>query len=118
MANNCEDKIKYSCSSIVFANCVKTEVEPPVFSSLTNNCNTVQEVEEDVYNLIDEIKQELNLTSIVTTCGTLPTIKNIKTLIEYLIIKNCEQQIQIDNLITQNTTQATQIAVLQATPCP
>lgn len=119
MGNNCEDKIKYGCPSVLFAKCVKTEINPPAFSPLTGStCHDVEEVEQDFYTLIGGIKLEIDLTAITATCGTLPTIKNVKTLIQYFVNRDCAQQLQIDTLITQNLTQANQIANLQANVCP
>lgn len=117
--NNCEDKIRLSCPpNSPFANCVKTEVTPPTFSTLTTTCNSVQEIEVDMYALIGGIKLEIDLSAITTTCGTLPVLKNVKTLIQYLVSRDCAQQVQIDALIAQNATQASQIANLQPNVCP
>jgi len=119
MKNTCEDKIRLSCPpNSPFANCVRTEVEIPEFSTLSSQCNSVQEVENDMYTLIGEIKEEIDLTSITSECGTLPTTKTVLTLIEYLINRDCVQQTQIDALIAQNITQATEILALQNETCP
>ena len=117
--NNCEDKILYSCPpSSPFAKCVKTELTPPSFSGLTGNCHDVQEIEENLYTLIGGIKTEIDLTTLTTTCLTLPTVKNVKTLMQYLINRDCAQQVQIDALIAQNAIQALQITALQLNNCP
>jgi hypothetical protein len=118
MGNKCEDKITFACAPGQFARCVKTEVVPPSFSSLTTTCNTVQDVEVDVYGILAAIKLETDLTAITATCGTLPTIKNIKTLIQYLVNRDCTQQALIDALTVRVTTLETQMAVQQARICP
>ena len=116
--NNCEDKTTLSCPpNSPFASCIKTEVVPPVFSSLTNTCNTVQQVETDIYLILTSIKTELDLSTATSSCQTLPTIKNVKTLIQFLLNRDCAQQTQIDTLIAQNTTQANQITALQSNLC-
>mgnify|MGYP000409098479 CR=1 FL=1 len=117
--NNCEDKIKYSCPpNSPFAKCVKTELTPPSFSGLTGNCHDVQEIEENLYTLIGGIKTEIDLTAITTTCLTLPTVKNVKTLIQYLVNRDCAQQLQINDLIARVVILEAKVLVLQANTCP
>ena len=117
--NNCEDKILYSCPpSSPFAKCVKTELTPPSFSGLTGNCHDVQQIEENLYTLIGGIKTEIDLTGITSTCGTLPVIKDVKTLIQYLVNRDCTQQLQINDLIARVILLEGKVTVLQATPCP
>ena len=117
--NNCEDKIRYSCPpNSTFAKCVKTELTPPSFSGLTGNCHDVQEIEENLYTLIGGIKIEIDLTAITTTCLTLPTVKNVKTLIQYLVNRDCAQQLQINDLIARVLILEGKVTVLQANTCP
>jgi hypothetical protein len=118
MGNNCEDKITFACAPGQFARCVKTEVVPPAFSSLTTTCNSVQDVEADMYAILATIKLEIDLTAITATCGTLPTPKNVKTLIQYLVNRDCTQQALIEALTTRVTTLETQMAVQQTKICP
>lgn len=117
--NNCEDKIKASCPpNSPYAACVRTEVTIPEFSTLTSTCNSIQEVEGDMYTLIGNIKEEINLTSITSDCETLPISKTVLTLIQYLIDNVCTQKTQIEALITQNAAQALEITQLQSQVCP
>lgn len=119
MGNNCEDKIKLSCPpNSPSANCVKTGVQPPTFSSLINTCNSVQEVETDMYTLIGGIKTEIDLSAITTICGILPIPKNVKTLIQYLVNRDCTQQALIEALTIRVTTLETKVTAIQANPCP
>lgn len=103
---NCNDKIRHTCPpSSPYAACVKTEVVRPSFSTLSSSCNSVQDVELDLYTLIGNIKSELNLTAITSECQTLPTTKTVFTLIDFLLEGYCTQKAQIDALIAQNTLQ-------------
>lgn len=116
---NCNDKIRHTCPpSSPYAACVKTEVVIPEFSTLTTDCNSVQDVELDLYTLIGNIKSELNLTALTSECQTLPTTKTVATLIDFLLEGHCTQKTQIDALIVQNSTQAEQILALQSSVCP
>ena len=117
--NNCEDKILYSCPpNSPLAKCLKTEVTPPSFSGLIGNCHNVQQIEENLYTLIGGIKTEIDLTGVTSTCGTLPIIKNIKTLAQYWENRDCAQQLQINDLIARVVILEAKVLVLQSTPCP
>ncbi len=118
MSNNCENKIKLSCPpDSPFANCVRTEVTIPEFSTLQNSCNSVQEVEEDMYTLIGEIKEEIDLSGIVSQCDTLPTDRKVASMMQFVIDTLCIQEEKINELVAQVNTQAAQIADLQANIC-
>jgi hypothetical protein len=117
--NNCNIPIKMTCPpNSPYASCVRSEVDIPEFSVITSQCNSVDEVLEDVYTLIGSIKSELNLTSLASDCQTLPTVKTVATLIDFLLDGYCAQKTQIDALIAQNITQASQILALQSSVCP
>lgn len=116
---NCNDKIKMSCPpNAPYANCVKTEVEIPEFSTLGSGCFSVQEVETDMYTLIGNIKNEINLAALTSECQTLPTTKTVANLINFLLEGYCTQKTQIDALLVQNDAQALEIAQLQSQVCP
>lgn len=119
MSNTCENKLKLSCPpDSPFANCVRTEVVIPEFSTLQNSCNSVQEVEEDMYTLIGEIKEEIDMSEVTSTCYTLPIEKTVKSLIEAILARLCAQQQEIEDLTTQVATQAEEILALQENNCP
>ena len=63
---NRNDKITLTCPpNSPYANCVRTEVIIPEFSPLLQNgCYNVQEIEQDLYTLIGDIKDELDLTTL------------------------------------------------------
>lgn len=117
--SDCHDKIKLKCGTKNFAPCVEYQSYVSPKTKLTQTtCLSLEDTTKDLYELIDEIKTEIDLSLITATCGTLPTLKNVKTLIQYLINRDCAQQVQIDALIAQNLTQASQILDLQANVCP
>lgn len=116
---NCNDKIRHTCPpNSPYASCIRSEVEIPEFSTITSQCRSVDEVLGDVYTLIGNIKEEINLSSIASDCETLPTTKTVVTLIEYLINSVCTQKTQIDALIDQNDEQAELIENLRLRICP
>jgi hypothetical protein len=114
---NCGNKIKQTCNSSMYAICVKSELIPPPYSTLVN-CFSTEEVDIDQYAILTAIKSEIDMTNITSTYGTLPVIKEVNDFIQYLVNIYGAQQLQIDALIAQNTTQASQIANLQSNTCP
>ena len=117
---NRNDKITLTCPpNSPYANCVRTEVIIPEFSPLLQNgCYNVQEIEQDLYTLIGDIKDELDLTTLTSECQTLPTVKTVITLIQFLLDDRCILKTQIDDLIAQNVTQDAEILALQSSICP
>lgn len=119
MGNNCEDKITLACPpNAPFANCVKTEVVPPIFSSLNSTCNSVQDVEKDMYAILSAIKLEIDLAATTSTCTTFPALKNVKTLIQQLYDEICAIKAINTTQASQILTLQTQFAQIQANLCP
>ena len=103
---NCNDKIKHTCGTKNYATCIEYQGTVSDNTTLTQtSCLDVEDVAEDLYAMIDIIKSELNLTSLTSECQTLPTIKTVFTLIDFLLEGYCTQKTQIDALIAQNTLQ-------------
>mgnify|MGYP003452283363 FL=1 len=112
----CNDKIKQHCTKVE-ADCVKYNRELPSFSELMD-CISIAETTEEQYNLIGEIKDEIDLTTLDYDCGALPTDKSVKSLIQFLLDKDCAQQELIEELQAINVTMQQQIEDLQNSNCP
>jgi hypothetical protein len=66
---NCGNKIKHTCAEKNYATCVYYELEVPSFSSLVGeDCITLEETNEDQYNLIGYIKSEIDLSALGQDC--------------------------------------------------
>ena len=112
----CNDKIKQRCTKAE-ADCVNYNRELPSFSELTD-CISIAETTEEQYNLIGEIKDEIDLTTLDYDCGALPTDKSVKSLIQFLLDKDCAQQELIETMQGQIETMTSQIELLQENNCP
>ena len=112
----CNDKIKQRCTKAE-ADCVNYNRELPSFSELTN-CISIAETTEELYNLVGEIKEKTDLTNLTYDCGTLPTDKSEKSLIQFLLNRDCAQQELIEELQAINVTMQQQIEDLQNSNCP
>ena len=82
-----------------FATCIETQIEPPEFSELfEEECLTVEEVLEDLYEISGEIKEEIDLSTITALCLTLPTVKNTKNFIQLILTEICNLKTELDTL--------------------
>lgn len=93
----CNDKTGQRCNK-VFGACVSYEKELPTFSQIENDCPSIEEVGEDLYNLVGEIKEEIDLSSLRRECITFPTERTVLSVMQALIDKICAQQTEINSL--------------------
>lgn len=114
---SCNDKIGQRCKK-QYGACVSYKKELPEFSQIENDCPSIEEVGEDLYNLIGEIKEEVDLTSLTGDCITLPTERTVLTVMQTLIDKICAQQTEINSLEEELTTANGAILDLQQNNCP
>jgi hypothetical protein len=114
--NNCNDKIKQRCTKVE-AECVRYNRELPSFSELTD-CISIAETTEEQYVLIGEIKEEIDLTTLDYDCGTLPTDKNVKSLIQFLLDRDCAREELIETIQGHIETLQSQVDSLQENNCP
>ena len=112
----CNDKIKQRCTKVE-ADCVKYNRELPSFSELMD-CISIAETTEEQYNLIGEIKDEIDLTNLDYDCGTLPTDKSVKSLIQFLLGRDCTQQDLIETMQGHIEPKTSQIESPQESNCP
>lgn len=114
---NCGNKIKHTCAEKNYATCIYYEGNVPVFSGLSSlveagGCITVEETTEDQYDILEDIKSEIDLSALGQDCityGVTPkTVKNV--LLRY------EQEI-CDLKDRVNTLETTAICDINITNC-
>lgn len=67
---NCQNKVKHTCGDLKnYATCIQYELELPTFSEL-EGCVTLEETTEELYNLVGEIKEDINLVGLGNGCLT------------------------------------------------
>lgn len=113
---NCNDKIKIRCKQ-QSAECVKYERDLPEFSEL-EDCVTIAETTEELYNLVGDIKEEIDLTGLLPECLTLPTPLTVKSMFQFLISTICDMKETISDLQAEIVTINSEIDDLQTNPCP
>ena len=112
----CYKKNKHACGTINYDTCIKVEATLPEFS-LLEDCISLDEVIEEVYTFIGEIREEIDVTT-VTSCETLPVEKTVKTLIQFLLDRDCAQQELIEEMQATIVSMQSAITLLQANICP
>lgn len=70
---NCGNKIKHTCGEKNYATCIHYEGNVPVFSGLASlveagGCITIEETTEDQYDILEDIKSEIDLSSLGEAC--------------------------------------------------
>mgnify|MGYP003528717753 CR=1 FL=1 len=111
----CNDSTKIRCKK-VSAECVSYERELPIFSQL-EDCITIADTTEELYNLIDNIQDSINLENL-ESCVTLPENRDVNNLIQFLLDRDCYQQGLIEDLQASVETMQSQITALQEQNCP
>jgi hypothetical protein len=72
---NCGNKIKHTCAEKNYATCIHYEGNVPAFSGLASlveagGCITLEETTEDQYDILEDIKSEIDLSSLGNDCLT------------------------------------------------
>lgn len=102
----CKDKIKYTCGgNKVYATCTEYQGTIPEFSYLTVGCLDVQEVLEDTYRILSDIKNATDVTTLANDCIVFSEPKTISSVVSQMYDKICE-------LTTKNEEQNITIAAL------
>lgn len=66
---NCGNKIKNMCGEKTYATCTYYELEVPTFSTLVDeDCITIEETTEDLYNAVGGVKSEIDLSELGDQC--------------------------------------------------
>lgn len=102
---NCGNKIKNTCSEKNYATCIYYELEVPTISSLVDeDCITLEETTEDIYNILQVMNTQMDLSALGDRCLDYLQVsgKNtIKNVLDKYEEKICELQTRIVDLETE-----------------
>jgi len=112
----CIGKIKGNCKK-QYANCTAYEGTVPEFSELTGGCYSVEETTSDIYSILSNIKEDLNLESLRGDCITYPLEIKVLDAFQALQTFICQQQTVITTLQSAVNLLQTQVEALQDNPC-
>jgi hypothetical protein len=112
------EKIKYTCGSKTYGECVEIQTAPPAFSTLyESTCVSAEDSFIDVYSLIEGIKEEIDVSTLENTCITFTEPKTPSSVIEQMYNKICNLE---ELIIAQGeliTTMQEEIDLLQTQTC-
>lgn len=114
----CNDKIRHTCGEIAYAKCTKYKGIISEHSSLSeDDCLDIEQIAEDLYSLVDGIKEDINLDNLENTCITFAN-KAPSYVIEQMYNKICELQNTLTEQADLIATQGEAITALQEQNCP
>ena len=115
----CNNKIKLTCGTKNFSTCIDYQGTVSANTTLDETeCLDVQEVIEDLYAMVDIVKEEIDLSEVTSQCDTLPIDRTVASMIQFLVDTICTQEEKINELVSQVNIQAAEILALQENTCP
>jgi hypothetical protein len=103
---NCGNKIKHTCAEKNYATCVHYELEVPTFSSLVDqDCITIEETTEDLYEVVGGVKSEIELSELGDSCLTYVQ-EGGKTIVKNVLLKYEEEICALKERVSVLETQA------------
>ena len=112
----CEEKVSQRCKK-VFASCVQYQGTLPEYSELTN-CADIQEVSQEQYELITDIKESLDLSELDSECLEAPINPTLKNWLNKLAGEICALKTLTENQAETIAEMQQQIEDLQTNTCP
>lgn len=115
----CPPNTKLTCGTPTFATCISYQGELPGYSSL-DQCADVEQVLEEHYDLITDIRTSINLQSLIGECISYPnsnplTVNQVLTAMQNFI---CTQNETIQTMQSSIETLQEQVEALQQNNCP
>lgn len=111
----CNDKIRQRCQKVEDV-CVNYNGTLPQWTSIEDDCVSIQDTTEDLYDKVTEILQGIDLTQL-ESCESLPQNLTVSNLFQSLIDIICTQKFQIETLGNSVETMQQQITDLQNNIC-
>jgi hypothetical protein len=104
MPNNCEDKIVQSCTTPIYAPCVRYEGIVNTQSTLIDKgCRNLHQTTEDIYTQLEQVEKEIDLSALGKSCLTYIQDNN-KNIVKNVLLKYeqeiCDLKTKVANLQT------------------
>jgi len=113
------EKLKNRCGKKVYAVCVNYEGSVPEYSGLdTDDCLDIQQVAENIYDKLGDVKNEIALAGLDPNCLTLPTNNNTLKMFQFLVDTICTMQTTIGSMQDIIDTMQEQIQDIFDNNCP
>lgn len=102
----CNKKVSNTCGTKNYATCVYYELDLPDFTEITGDCITIEETTQELYNLIKDVREQLDLSSLGDDCLTYPLDDQdriiVKNALKSIEEKLCELEASVSTLQTTN----------------
>jgi hypothetical protein len=99
---SCNGKISNLCADPILSTCVDHEAPLGVNTKITDECVNQSDVNTDLYAISDEIIEGLDVSSITSTCITIPVDATVAEIITLYETKICELDGKVTTLENTN----------------
>src|SRR5690606_13744263 len=94
---SCTGKIKNTCgSSKTYAPCVYYELDLPDFSTIEEDCVTLEDTTSEIYNLIKDIREQLDLSDLGGDCLTYTLDSENRIVVKNALLKIEEKYCELE----------------------
>lgn len=97
---SCNKKISNTCGSKNYAPCVYYELDLPNFSSIEDECVTIEDTTSDIYDLIKDIREQLDLSSLGDDCLTYTLDSQDRVVVKNALLKIEEKYCELETKVT------------------
>jgi len=95
------NSIKNRCFSETFATCVRYELDVPTFSNIKDKCKSIEDTTKDLYELVGEVKENIDLSDLGNKCLNYTEVGG-KKLVRSVLLKYeqeiCDLKDKVKNL--------------------
>ena len=111
--------MKHKCTGTRnYASCIETQIELPEFSTLLEEeCLSVEDLEEEFYTLIGELRDNTNLDELDNDCIVWTTPKTPKSALKQKYEKICELQTTVEEQMVLIEELQTKVTNLEENNC-
>jgi hypothetical protein len=104
----CGNKTKNTCGEKNYATCIYYEKEVPTFSELTD-CITLEETTGETYNLIKDLREQIDLSALGERCLEYILDENDKIIVKNVLLKYeeeiCALKAKVEELEEKNISE-------------
>lgn len=98
---DCNKKISNTCGTKNYAPCIYYELELPDFSSIEDECVTIEDTTSDIYDLIKDIREQLDLSELGENCLTYTLDINNKIVVKNALLEIEEKYCELEEKVTE-----------------
>lgn len=107
-----------TCPERLYSSCTYYEGELSEDSSIVKDCPTIEDTTQDLYDLYDSVKDEIDASSLGNKCITIIGDKTVKNFLIAIESKICEMEETIQTQADTITGMQAEITDLQNQNCP